>query len=234
MELNVFESCQAEKLAVVVYFCLEIHKVPVVCEVSGDIVDAAASDLDGDVVPGHLRFVQGKVTDCEVSGLVNVTDSEVAHVSSFPPVGITKLMLRSIPPPVADIESSQKSNSLVDQHNLFVVAPEKGDDEVVGVSHDLDVLVLVAQRLQVLFNELRVVVNCYLRFLVYDDVNFNIFVGKFLQNTVKPVLPSVQGVRPFEDEVRSYHPSGDIDVFLSFFELTVEIFEVKLPVDIKL
>ena len=64
---------------------LEIDKVPVLNEVSCQVMHASTLYFDTNIMPGHPRlgfFVD--IGDLELPGRINIAKSEITEVSSFP------------------------------------------------------------------------------------------------------------------------------------------------------
>ena len=97
--------------------------------------------------------------------------------------------------------------------------------------HNFDVV--IAQSFQVLLDVLRVIVDCYFGFLVDYDINLDIPLCQFLQNSIQSILLLLQVVRPLQQEERSNHPPSYVDVLLGLLQLIIQVRKVVFTIDIE-
>ena len=88
---------------------------------------------------------------------------------------IDNLMFMGIPSSIANVQSTNEGHSLIDKYYFFMMAPKKGNDEVIGMPHYFDIV--ASQRLKIFFNKLGIIVNCYFGLLINYDVYFNTFIS---------------------------------------------------------
>ncbi len=107
-----------------------------------------------------------------------------------------------------------------------MVAPEEGNDEVVGVAKDLDVAM---ESGEVLLSIFTVIIDGHFGLLVEEDVDCHSTPCCFLQYLIQSELMSIIPLAFFglvhllanQHEVGRDHPISDVDIFLSVLQLYI-------------
>ena len=176
-----FNSSHIQKLSIIVNFGLKINKIPIISKMPGDIMNTTSSNLNSNVMPRHSRIILLKICHVELSRFIYILYSHIAEICSFPKSFIWRIlqqMFSCIPSTITNIKSSKESNPLVNHDDLLVMTPQKRNHYVIGMPHYF--YVLRPQRLKVLLYKLWIIIHCYLRLLIHNNIDLHVSFCKFL------------------------------------------------------
>jgi len=108
--------------------------------VPSQVDQAIATYLYCDVVPRHSwQFATVNSAGVVLSRSVDIPNPKISIVGALPVLTVIfcftdKVVFLVIHSAVADVQPTKKSNLLIDDNNLFVMAPQKRNEDKVGMS----------------------------------------------------------------------------------------------------
>ena len=228
-----------------------LDEVPTQDKVLCDVIDAVSNDPHGDVMPGHSAIVCfAELVRLPVVDALEVHDAVVVEVLTWEElvgdacrVDVRARVLSIVPPPEAQIQSANESQSVVDNDEFLMVRPVKChvasvlEDVVIRMSHHGDIAItwtpLRTQRVQSMLGVCTVATDGCCHFLVYNHVDFHPSLCPPLQHLIEPPFLVVVWWSA-QKELRAEPPVGNIDGLLGLLQRDRDSPEVVSPVDIPL